>query len=74
MAMKLIDKILELLSNGEWHYVKDILSITHEKPIRVLSCVNFLIHQDFIQIDRIEGKIKLLPSMKEFLDELKKVE
>ena len=72
--MKLIDNILELLSDGEWHHVKELLSATHAKPIRLLTCINFLIHHDFIQINRKEGKIKLLPQIKDFLDEFKEAE
>lgn len=73
MNMTLIDKILEIISNGEWHSIEEILSATYEKPLRVLACINFLVHNDFIQIDRAEREVKLLPSVKELIDMLKEL-
>ena len=73
MAMNSIDEILEMISDGEWHTIKEVLSVTYETPLKVLTCINFLAHHDFIQVDRAEGKIKLLPSVKEMLDMLKEL-
>lgn len=71
---ELLDEILKLLSDGEWHSINEIVSITNGRPLKVLLCLNFLEDYNFIEIDRNAREIRLRSTVKLFLDDIKKLE
>jgi len=70
----LLDKILEVLEDGEWHSVKQIESTTNVKQLKILVCLRFLEHFHFIEIDRPTDRVKATKQVKDVLDELKKLD
>lgn len=70
--MELLDEILEILTDGKWHAINELISIANGTPIEVLLCLKLLEHYHFIWIRKDE--VQLWGSIKDFLKEIKKLE
>jgi hypothetical protein len=72
--MSVIDKILWLLRDGEWHDLKEITKNIELSEFKVEIAVNFLGEYDFIQQNEKTRKIKLQPSILKFVRKIHYVE
>ncbi len=70
--MELLEQILKILSDGRWHSINELISITNGEPLQVLLCLRFLEHHRFLWFHK--GKVELWGSVKDFLEEIKKIE
>lgn len=74
MKRNLVDEVLEILEDGKFHSLKEVMSKTGAKPLTLFYVLNFMEHYEFVEIDRSAGTVRLWSGMKIFLDELKKLE
>jgi hypothetical protein len=65
-----IDKLLEVLIDGKWHTIEEIVQKTDIEEYRAKLVIAFLQQFQFIQIDEKTEKIKLSTSMRQFLEKL----
>jgi hypothetical protein len=72
--MSAIDKILWLLKDGKWHDLKEITKKVALPEAKAEIAVNFLGEYDFIQLNENAKRIKLQPSMREFIEEIQRLE
>lgn len=70
----MIDEILWLLKDGKWHNSEEILEKCSSPKSKVEMGVSFLREYDFIQVDESGRKAKLRPLMRNFIDEIQRVE
>jgi len=72
--MSAIDEILWLLKDGEWHDLKEITKKVALPKSKAEIAVNFLGEYDFIQLNENVKRVKLQPSMLEFIEEIQRLE
>jgi DNA-binding transcriptional regulator GbsR (MarR family) len=72
--MSVIDEVLWLLRDGEWHDVKEIRENVSLSKFRVEMVVNFLEEYNFVQLDMKVGRIRLQPSILEFINKIQLIE
>jgi len=72
--MPAIDVILTLLSNGEWHSLKEIADETNLHEFKVELVTSFLAEYDFLEFDKKEKKIKLSLQLLLFLKKIENIE
>lgn len=72
--MSIIDEILWLIRDGEWHDLKEITEIIELSEFKLGIAVNFLGEYDFIQLNKKARKIRLQPSILEFVKHIQQIE
>ncbi len=72
--MSAIDEILWLLKDGEWHDLKEITEKVALPKFKVEIVVSFLGEYDFIQLNENFRRVKLQPSILEFIEEIQHLE
>ena len=72
--MSAIDEILCLLKDGEWHDLKEITKKVALPKFKAEIAVSFLGEYDFIQLNKKVRRVKLQPSMFEFIEEIQHLE
>ena len=72
--MSVIDEILWLFRDGEWHDLKEITENIALSKFKVEIAVNFLGEYDFIQLNEEAKKIRLQSSLLEFLKNIQCIE
>jgi len=72
--MSAIDEILCLLKDGEWHDLKEITKKVALPKFKAEMAVSFLGEYDFIQLNENIRRVKLQPSMFEFIKEIQHLE
>ena len=72
--MSAIDEILWLLKDGKWHDLKEVTKKAALPKSKAEMVVSFLGEYDFIQLNENVKKVKLQPSMLEFLEEIQRLE
>jgi len=72
--MSAIDEILWLLKDGEWHDLKEITEKVALPKFKVEIVVSFLGEYDFIQLNENFRRVKLQPSILEFIEEIQCLE
>ncbi len=72
--MLAIDKVLELLRNGQWHNIREIAEKTRMHEFKVELITSFLVEYDFLELDKEEKKIKLSPQLQLFLNKIEDIE
>lgn len=72
--MPAIDRIFEILTNGDWHKVTEVAEKigTQESKIKLVS--SFLSAYSFLEYDKKTKKIKLSTEMQDFFEKIKEVE
>ena len=72
--MSAIDRIFEILTNGDWHKVTEVAHKmgTQESKIELVS--SFLSAYSFLEYDKKTKKIKLSTEMQDFFEKIKEVE
>lgn len=65
----------DVLADGEWHTIKEILSFmgacTVTSPTKTALLLKFLEEYELVEIK--DGKVRLNPEVKKFVDEVKKI-
>ncbi len=69
--MWVIDEILMLLRDGNWHDLSQIVEKSSLNELKVEMIVSFLSEYDFIDWNRKGGKARLRPLMLEFMNEIR---
>jgi len=72
--LHVIDTILELLKNGEWHRRKEIADKTRLQEVNVELITSFLAEYDFLELDKKDKKVKLSLHMLRFLKKIEAIE
>jgi hypothetical protein len=70
--MSTIDEILWLLKDGNWYDIEEIAEKAQIPKVKTEMVLSFLNEYDFIQIKDLKVKIK--PSILEFLNEIQRIE
>ena len=65
--MPTLDKVLELLKDGEWHPLREIVKEVGLSEDKVGEIVRFFAEYRFIQVDKERRRARLTPSVLEFL-------
>mgnify|MGYP002397205695 CR=1 FL=1 len=74
MSVPQIDEILEVLRDGEWHDLSEIVGKfrLHEFEVRII--MSFLAEYNFIDLDTQRQKLKLTNSALNFLQKIQRIE
>jgi DNA-binding IclR family transcriptional regulator len=72
--MSAIDDILWLLKDGKWHNVEDITQSVALPKSKAETVISFLGEYNFIQLNENVKKIKIQPSMLEFIEGIQRLE
>jgi len=64
-----IEEIVSLIKNGQWHSLEDVTEKTELPEIKTNEILQFLANYNFIDLDRERKKVKVTPSLMEFLKE-----
>jgi len=67
-----IDEILILLKDGNWHDLGEIARKSSSNEFRVEMIISFLSKYDFMELDRKGRKARLRPLMLEFINEIQR--
>jgi len=72
--LPVISRIFELLEDGKWHDLKEIVekSRVHEFKLEIIQ--NFLTEYKFIMLDEERQKMKLTPPTFKFFQKIKGIE
>ena len=65
--MSTIDRVLELLKDGNWHKLNEIAKQSGLQQSKLEAIVNFLAEYEFICVDKDEQKAKLTHPVVKFL-------
>lgn len=65
-----VDGVLEVLRDGEWHPIREVMASLGLDALRVLLVLSFLEKFNFVEIDRKTGRVKLWVGIQEFLEEI----
>jgi len=72
--MSTIDEVLWLLKDGEWHDIKEITEKVALPKVKAEMVVSFLGEYDFIQLNENTKRVKIQPSILEFIEEIQRLE
>ena len=72
--MSIIDEILWLLKDGEWHDLKEIAEKAALPKVKAEMIVSFLGEYDFVQLNENTKKVRLQPPLLEFIKEIQRLE
>lgn len=72
--MPIIDNILELLKNGEWHDLEEISKRTRLDKFKVELLTNFLAEYNFVELDKKEQRTRLTPPLLNFIKKIQGTE
>ena len=65
--MSTIDRVLELLKDGNWHKLNEIAKQSGLQQSKLEAIVNFLAEYEFICVEKDEQKAKLTHPVVKFL-------
>jgi len=69
-----IDEILEVLKDGKWHNLSEIVGKFQLHEFRVGIIMSFLAECNFIDLDTQRQKVKLTHSVLNFLQKIQRIE
>ena len=69
-----IDKIFEILDNGNWHELAEVAQKTSMQESKVELISSFLSAYDFLEYDKKTKRIKLSTQLKTFLKKVRNME
>ncbi len=70
--MLAIDDVLELLKNGRWHDVSEVVKKSRLHESKVEKILRFLTEYKFITLNNEQKKARLTPTMLKFLREIER--
>jgi predicted transcriptional regulator len=65
-----VDKLLDVLKDGKWHSIEQIVQKTGIEEYKAKLVISFLEQFHFVHTDKKTGKIKLTALTKQFLEKL----
>ena len=72
--MPSIDELLELLEDGKWHELNEIIEKSRLRKFKAEIITNFLAEYAFIQLDKERQKARLTPPELDFLKKIQRIE
>lgn len=72
--MKYLDEVLELLKDGDWHYLGDLREEVKLSPFKMKLLAHFFVSYGFCDMTRSGNMIKLKPEVIHFFEALEEVE
>jgi len=72
--MLAIDKIFEILDNGDWHKLTEVAEKTGTQKSKVKLISSFLANYDFLEFDKKTDRIRLSNQLQSFLRKIRKIE
>ena len=72
--MQVIDTILELLKDGDWHTLAEIIRQTSLQEPEAHLILEFLSTHQFIQVDPNSQQVKLCSATRKFLEDIQPIE
>lgn len=72
--MPIIDDILHVLKNGEWHNLEEISQKARLSKSKIELITNFLAEYNFIELDKKEERTRLTPPLSNFIQKIQKME
>ena len=72
--MSVTDEIMQLLRDGNWHNLRDIVEKCSIPESKVEITISFLSEYGFIEVNKKGRKARLRPLMLEFFDEILRLE
>jgi DNA-binding IclR family transcriptional regulator len=68
--MPVIDEVLMLLEDGEWHHLKEILDKSGLAEFKLSMVLKFLAEYSFIEVEERSGTVRATPEFVQFLEEI----
>ena len=72
--MLVIDEILDLLKDGKWHTMNEVMEKSRLNEFKAETVMSFLAEYSFIQQDKEHKKARLTPPTLDFLESIQRVE
>jgi len=72
--MSTIEEILELLKDGKWHDLKEIIEEIQLTRSGAETITNFLAEYNFIQLDKEHQKARVTPPTHSFLKKIQLIQ
>ena len=72
--MQAIDKILDVLNNGDWHRIAEVAEETGTQESKIELISSFLSVYDFLEYDKKTRRIKLSTELQGFLKKIREIE
>lgn len=72
--MPTIDRIMELLADGKWHNLSEILEKSQLPNSKIKTIISFLTEYKLIRLDEGLQKIKLTSQTLHFLKRIREIE
>ena len=72
--MLAIDKIFEILNNGDWHRLTEVAENTGTQESKIEMISSFLSAYDFLEYDKKTKRIKLSIELQDFFEKIKEIE
>ena len=69
-----IDKIFEILDNGNWHKLTEVAEKTGTQKSKVELISSFLANYNFLEFDKKTERIRLSNQLQIFLTKIRKIE
>jgi hypothetical protein len=68
--LSLIDSILRVLFDDNWHSIKEVLEYLGDSEVKTVMAIRFLWRFGFIDVDENENQMKLSSPMFKFMSEI----
>jgi len=62
-----IDEVIGIIKDGEWHNLQEVIKKSKLPEPTIKKIIKFLAEYDFINLDSYHRKVKVAPSLLEFL-------
>jgi hypothetical protein len=72
--LSFIDSILNMLSDGSWHSIKEVLEHSGCSEVKTVMIIKFLSRFGFAHLSKNEKQVKLSPPMFKFMSEIEAIE
>lgn len=72
--MSVIDEVFELLEDGKWHDIKEVVEKSNLQEFKVKMIYGFLAEYAFINFNNEQKKAKLTPTTLKFIREIQRIE
>ena len=72
--MFVIDEILGLLKDGEWHPLEEIATKASLTQLGAQNIIGFLVTHHFLEVNEEHRKLRLTPLALEFVNDVQRIE
>ena len=74
LSVSAIEEILELLKDGKWHDLNEIIEEARLTRSGAETITNFLAEYNFIQLDKERQKVRVTPPTQSFLKKIQLIQ